>query len=66
MFTEEKTIRCDGCGIEISLSPVKVGERMYCCKDCADGLRCSCGARMELDQSRRARSYEDNPERIEP
>jgi hypothetical protein len=66
MLAENSTIRCDGCGAELLLSPVKVGTHIYCCKDCSEGLKCTCGANMDLEQSRRARSYEENPESIEP
>jgi len=50
----EGTLFCDRCGVEIPLSPVMKDHREYCCEDCAQGYRCQCGERMELDQRRRA------------
>lgn len=44
-----ETIRCDGCGVEIELSPVKVGDFEYCCLNCSQGLACRCGERLEFD-----------------
>ncbi len=52
-------IRCDGCGVEIILSPVKIGEHLYCCLDCSQGIACNCGALMEQDD------YEEDPTRKE-
>lgn len=52
----EDTLYCDGCGVEIELAPVKVHEQTYCCQDCANGLQCKCGERMELEERRRAGS----------
>jgi hypothetical protein len=54
MVKIEDTLFCDGCGVEISLSPVIKDHREYCCEDCAKGYECKCGERMELDQRRRA------------
>ena len=51
-FSEE--VWCAGCGVEITWGPVVREKRMYCCQDCADGLECECGARMEFDDERRA------------
>lgn len=53
-------IWCDGCGVEILWSPVIVGNRDHCCQDCADGLPCRCGERMELDERRRGHSAESS------
>jgi hypothetical protein len=57
---QDRTIlRCDGCGVEITWSPVVVpalqgvkGARpaYYCCRDCQAGTRCDCGWRMEMDE----------------
>jgi hypothetical protein len=33
---------CDGCGVEITWSPVVVGKRSFCCRDCAEGRACDC------------------------
>jgi hypothetical protein len=48
-----ETVYCDGCGVEILLSPVVVDEKYYCCRDCADGLECDCGPELadEIDES---------------
>lgn len=56
MVKVEDTHFCDGCGVEIGLSPVVVvkDHQEYCCQDCAQGYQCKCGERMELDQRRRA------------
>lgn len=48
----EDTLFCDGCGVEVTSVPVVLGNQMYCCADCRDGLRCSCGDRMELEEER--------------
>jgi hypothetical protein len=45
----EGTIRCDGCGVEIPLSPVLIGRLHYCCKDCANGLICDCAKQVEFE-----------------
>jgi hypothetical protein len=47
-----ETIYCDGCGVEILLSPVVVDEKYYCCRDCSDGLECECGPELadELEE----------------
>jgi hypothetical protein len=39
----DDTVWCDGCGGEIFLSPRFCKDREFCCRDCADGLRCWCG-----------------------
>lgn len=49
----EGTVWCDGCGVEITWAPLVVKGKDYCCKDCLDGLVCSCGERMEWDDERR-------------
>lgn len=49
----EESIWCEGCGIEITGRPVVVTKRIYCCQDCARGIRCNCSERMEMDDSRR-------------
>jgi hypothetical protein len=54
MVKIENTLFCDGCGVEIPLSPVIKDQREYCCEDCAQGYQCKCGERMELEMQRRA------------
>jgi hypothetical protein len=44
---------CDGCGVEITWTPVLLGNRIYCCVDCQKGLRCDCAARLEREDDRR-------------
>lgn len=50
MVRTEDTTFCDGCGVEILLSPVVIEDRHYCCRDCADGLECECGERLEIEE----------------
>jgi hypothetical protein len=45
---------CDGCGVEISWAPLKIGNRHYCCEDCHEGRPCECGSRLEMEDERRA------------
>ena len=54
MVMIEDTLFCDGCGVEIPLSPVIKDHAEYCCEDCAQGYQCDCGERMELDDQDRA------------
>jgi len=49
----ENTVYCDGCGVEITWSPVVHNTRDYCCQDCYQGLPCKCGERAELEEDRR-------------
>jgi hypothetical protein len=53
----EGVVYCDGCGAEITWSPVVIHATTsplqlrsghYCCADCADGRPCLCGERMEF------------------
>jgi hypothetical protein len=59
MVKIEETLYCDGCGVEILLSPIMVNGFEYCCQDCSQGLVCRCAEKMELDERRRASSGED-------
>ncbi|RPI87835.1 MAG: hypothetical protein EHM41_03480 [Chloroflexi bacterium] len=52
----EDAVFCDGCGVEITWSPVIVSGKDYCCADCRDGLVCYCGDRMEMEDERRTGS----------
>lgn len=56
MFHYPDTIRCDGCGAEILLTPVVEGERKYCCEDCAQGRPCLCVEPQDRDDERRAQT----------
>lgn len=49
------TIWCDGCGVEITWAPLKANQSDYCCRDCAGGYECGCGARMEEEDYPRGR-----------
>ncbi len=51
----DNLVFCDGCGVEITWSPVIKGHKVYCCRDCSDGLACNCGERMELEDDRRSK-----------
>lgn len=53
---------CDGCGAEITWSPVIIQPPSsagharpseFCCHDCADGRPCRCGERQEFDDETR-------------
>jgi hypothetical protein len=46
---DEDTIFCDGCGVEITWTPVKVNHKDYCCEDCRDGFECGCSSALEED-----------------
>lgn len=48
------TVFCDGCGVEIPLSPVIKDHSEYCCVDCAHGYECRYDEQMELDEEQRA------------
>lgn len=52
----DDTIRCDGCGAEIELSPVLADGYEYCCLDCSQGFKCQCGQKMEMEEPREGRS----------
>jgi hypothetical protein len=46
-------IICDGCGVEITWSPVTVNDRYFCCSDCQLGKPCTCGDRMDEEDEHR-------------
>lgn len=48
----EGSLYCDGCGVEITWSPVTFGDEHYCCQMCLEGEECGCGAHEE-DEERR-------------
>ncbi len=50
MVKIQNTVFCDGCGVEIPLSPVIKNHGEYCCEDCAQGYECDCAKQMELDE----------------
>lgn len=49
MVKMQDAVFCDGCGVEILLSPVVKAHGEYCCDDCAQGYKCECGKRTELE-----------------
>jgi hypothetical protein len=53
MVNQTNTILCDGCGVEITWSPITASERSFCCVDCQQGRPCTCGDRMEVDDEHR-------------
>jgi hypothetical protein len=55
-FHPGETIWCFRCGVEITCSGWVVGQRVYCCKDCAEGRPCDCGDRMEQEDGHRGQS----------
>ncbi|HEX9616431.1 MAG TPA: hypothetical protein VGA03_03385 [Anaerolineales bacterium] len=56
MVQIDEMVWCVGCGVELTWGPVFVGKDRYCCQDCADGLKCNCGVRMEIDEDVRGSS----------
>ncbi len=52
----EDILFCDGCGTEISWSPVAIEDRYYCCQDCAEGRECECAERKEWEEDMRSRT----------
>ncbi len=52
---------CDGCGVEITWGPVLVDRRIYCCRECSQGIPCACGERMELDEEQRSIGVASTP-----
>lgn len=53
MNWDDESVWCDGCGAEITWSPILAGKRRYCCQDCLEGRPCRCAERMELDDDHR-------------
>jgi hypothetical protein len=53
MVRRTETILCDGCGVEITWSPVVSNDRLFCCVECQQGLPCTCGDRMEEEDEHR-------------
>jgi hypothetical protein len=62
----EDTLWCDGCGVEIFGAPVILKKKYYCCKDCANGLECNCGEKMEIDTGHTVGDATQNPYYREP
>jgi hypothetical protein len=53
MTRYQDTVRCNGCGREITWSPVVAGTLHYCCQDCMQGYRCECPDQLEPEDERR-------------
>jgi hypothetical protein len=49
MVRIDDTTYCDGCGVEILLSPVMDEKRHYCCQDCLAGYECDCVEPVEIE-----------------
>jgi hypothetical protein len=43
-------LRCEGCGVEITWSPILVKGKQYCCRVCANGGECRCGYAVEDEE----------------
>jgi hypothetical protein len=43
-------LRCEGCGVEITWSPVLGKGKRYCCRVCASGGECRCGYGVEDEE----------------
>lgn len=54
MVKVNEIVFCDGCGAEITCRPYSVNRWVYCCEDCAFGLACQCGDRMEIEDEHRS------------
>jgi hypothetical protein len=37
-----KVKKCAGCGAEMKAEPYKKGDKLYCCKGCAEKSACTC------------------------
>lgn len=61
MELDEKTLRCDGCGIEIRWRPVFAGKLTFCCRDCLHGRACECQDRLEIEDERLERKSAGAP-----
>ena len=43
-------LRCEGCGVEITWSPMLAKGKRYCCRVCANGGECRCGYGVEDEE----------------
>jgi hypothetical protein len=41
---------CDGCGVEVTWTPILAVGRRFCCHLCAAGGDCGCGYAVEDDE----------------
>ncbi len=57
----EPTVWCKGCGAEINWAPVIVDQHYFCCEDCANGLPCQCGERMEWEDDHKSKKDAVSP-----
>ncbi len=53
MSKVKNTIWCDGCGEEITWTPLIKEGCHYCCQKCFEGLPCKCYRWSELNLERR-------------
>ena len=51
------TVVCDGCGVEITWTPVLKGEEFFCCQLCAQGLPCECDFPPEEDKAKQVEPF---------
>ena len=61
-MNEREVIYCAGCGVEICCDPYPHQGKIYCCLDCAQGLKCECTSRLEEDEYRE----QGQPSNIQP
>ena len=62
MTNINNTVWCDGCGVEIVGAPIIRTKQYYCCEDCFQGIKCSCGERMELEEQGEEESTPSYPD----
>lgn len=48
------TVVCDGCGVEITWTPVLKGQKSFCCQQCAQGLPCECDFPPDEDKAKQS------------
>ncbi|MFZ2361300.1 MAG: hypothetical protein WA040_18305 [Anaerolineae bacterium] len=41
-ISNTNTVVCDGCGVEIAWAAFVLGDKTFCCVDCAEGRDCEC------------------------
>lgn len=62
MILHDDFIWCQGCGVEITWSPILVDQHTYCCEECSRGIQCRCAERMEQDDDYQASSSGTPPQ----
>jgi hypothetical protein len=46
----EGTLWCEGCGVDMTWTPVLAQGKRYCCAQCAAGCPCECGYALEDEE----------------